>query len=74
MNLYVFKKIHIFGQNPRVLVHGFTENCQFGAKTNPKSVFLGRDPRITNRLSIMVPYMKLNVLKKFTFSVKIQGC
>ena len=32
MKLYVFKKIHIFGQNPRVLAYGFTENCQFGGK------------------------------------------
>ena len=56
MKLYVFKKIDIFGQNPRVLAHGFTENCQFGIKTDPKSVFLGRDPRIANRLSITFPY------------------
>jgi hypothetical protein len=56
-----FKKIHIFGQNPRVLAHGFTENCQFGTKTDRNSVFLGRDPRIANRLSIMVPYMNLYV-------------
>jgi hypothetical protein len=56
MNLYVFKKIHIFDQNPRVLAYGFTENCQFGAKIDRNSVFLGRDPRIANRLSIMVPY------------------
>jgi hypothetical protein len=56
MNLYVFKKIHIFNQNPRVLAYGFTENCQFGAKIDRNSVFLGRDPRIANWLSIMVPY------------------
>jgi hypothetical protein len=56
MNLYVFKKIHIFGQNPCVLAYGFTENCQFGAKTDRNSVFLGRGLRIANRLSITVPY------------------
>jgi intracellular septation protein A len=50
------KKIHIFGQNPRVLAYGFTENCQFGAKPDQNSVFLGRGPHIENRLSITVSY------------------
>jgi hypothetical protein len=39
-----------------VLTYGFTENCQFGAKTDWNSVFLDRDPRIANRLSITVPH------------------
>jgi hypothetical protein len=51
-----FEKIHIFARNPIVLAYGFTENCQFRAKTDRNSVFLGRDPRIVNRLSITVLY------------------
>jgi hypothetical protein len=39
-----------------VLAYGFTENCQFGVKTDRNSIFLGCDTRITNRLSITVPY------------------
>jgi hypothetical protein len=39
-----------------VLANGFTVICQFGAKTDQNSVFLGRDPGIANRLSITVPY------------------
>jgi hypothetical protein len=41
-----------------VLAYGITENCQFGAKTDRNSVFLGRDTRIVNVLSITVPYFK----------------
>jgi hypothetical protein len=59
-----FEKIHIFARNPWVLAYGFTENCQFGAKIDRNSVFLGRDPRIANRLSITVPSMNLYVFKK----------
>jgi hypothetical protein len=51
-----FEKFHIFAQNPWVLANGFTENCQFGAKTDRNSVFLGHDTHIVNRLSITVPY------------------
>jgi hypothetical protein len=51
-----FEKFHIFAQNPKVLAYGFSENCQFRAKTDRNSVFLGCDPRIANTLSIMVPY------------------
>jgi hypothetical protein len=29
-----FEKFDIFAQNPNVLAYGFTENCQFGAKTD----------------------------------------
>jgi hypothetical protein len=51
-----FENFHIFAQNRKVLAYCFTENCQFGAKTDRNSVFLGRDRRIANQLSIMVPY------------------
>jgi hypothetical protein len=51
-----FEKFHIFARNPWVLAYGFTENCQFGAKTDRNSVFPGRDPRIVNRLPITIPY------------------
>jgi hypothetical protein len=50
-----FEKFHIFAQNPKVLANSFTENCQFGAQTDLNAVFLCRDPRIVNRLSITVP-------------------
>ena len=39
-----FEKFRIFAQNPKVLAYGFTENCQFGAKTDQNSVFPGRAP------------------------------
>jgi hypothetical protein len=39
-----------------VLAYGFTENYQFGAKTDRNSVFPGRGPRIANRLPKTVPY------------------
>jgi hypothetical protein len=51
-----FEKFHIFARNPKVLADGFTKNHLFGAKTDRNSVFLGCDPRIVNRLSIMVPH------------------
>jgi hypothetical protein len=34
-----FEKIHIFAQNPKVLAYSFTENCQFGAKTDKTLYF-----------------------------------
>jgi hypothetical protein len=43
-----------------VLAYGFTENFQFGAKTDRNSVFIGRDPRIANRLSITVQYFNFH--------------
>jgi hypothetical protein len=51
-----FEKCHIFARNPKVLAYGFSENYQFGAKTDRNSIFLGHDPRIVNWLSIAVPY------------------
>jgi hypothetical protein len=41
----------------RRLNYGFNENCQFGAKTDRNSVFLGCDAHIVDRLSIIVMYM-----------------
>jgi hypothetical protein len=55
-NFYWFWRVSHFSQNPKVLAYGFTENGQFGAKTDQNSIFLGRDPRIANRLSIKVSY------------------
>jgi hypothetical protein len=40
-----------------VVAYGFTENRQFGAKTDRNSIFLGRDPHMVDRLSKTVPYM-----------------
>jgi hypothetical protein len=65
MNLYVFKEIHIFGQNPTVLAYDITENFQFGAKTDRNSIFLGRDPRIASRLSITVRISIFMAFEKF---------
>jgi hypothetical protein len=52
-----FEKFHILARNLYVSAYGFTENCKFGAKTDRNYVFLGRDPRIANRLSTMVLYL-----------------
>jgi hypothetical protein len=54
--LRVLKNFTFFARNPKVLAYGFAENCQFGAKTDRNSVFLGRDRRIANWLSVTVPY------------------
>jgi hypothetical protein len=57
-----------------VLAYGSTENCQFGAKTDRNSVFLGRDPRMKNRLSITVPYFNFCGFWKFSqFCLKSNG-
>jgi hypothetical protein len=54
--------------------YGYTENCQFGAKTDWNSVFLGRDPRIANWLSITVPYFNFYVFWKIShFCSKSMG-
>jgi hypothetical protein len=54
--------------------YGFTENWQFGAKTDRNSVFLGRDPRITNGLSITVPYFNFyGFWKNSHFCSKCKG-
>jgi hypothetical protein len=47
------------------VAYGFTENCQFGAKTDRNSVSPGRDPRIANRLSITVLYFNFYGFEKF---------
>jgi hypothetical protein len=57
-----------------VLAYSFTENDQFGAKTDQNSIFYGRNPYIVDRLSITAPYNFLRILKKFKFSLKIHKC
>jgi hypothetical protein len=61
-----FEKFHIFARNPNVLAYSFTENCQFGAKSDQDSVFLSYDPRIANLLSITVPYFNFHGFWKFS--------
>jgi hypothetical protein len=73
-NFTGFEKIHIFARNPWVLAYGFTENCQFGAKTDRNYVFLGRDPHIANRLSIMVPYFNFMGSEKFHIFARNLKC
>jgi hypothetical protein len=69
-----FEKFHIIPRNPKVLAYGFTENCQFGAKTDRNSVFLCRDTRIVNQLSITVPYFNFYGFWKIShFSSKSKG-
>ena len=69
-----FEKFRIFAQNPKVLAYGFTENCQFGAKTDRNSVFPGRDPRNANWLSITVPHFNFyRFLKISHFCSKSKG-
>jgi hypothetical protein len=48
--LLVLKNFTFFSKS------GFTKNGQFGAKTDQNSLFLCRNPRIANRLSIKVSY------------------
>ena len=52
-----FEEFHIFARNLLVLPYGFTENRKFGAKMDRNSVFLGREPRIADWLSITASYM-----------------
>jgi hypothetical protein len=59
-----FEKNQIFAQNPLVLAYSFTENHQLGAKIDRNSVFLCRDPHITDRLYITVSYMSFYGFKK----------
>jgi hypothetical protein len=40
-----------------VLAYGFTENCQFAAKTDRNSVFCGCDPHFLDRIYLMSRYM-----------------
>jgi hypothetical protein len=47
------------------VAYGFTENCQFGAKTDRNSVSPRRDPRIANRLSITVLYFNFYGFENF---------
>jgi hypothetical protein len=57
-----------------VLAYGSTENWQFGVKTDRNSVFLGRGPRIANRLSITVQYFNFHGFWNFShFCSKSMG-
>jgi hypothetical protein len=68
------EKTQIFVPNPLGLAYGFSENGQFGAKTDRNSVFLGCDPQITDRLYITVPYMSFaRFWKKSKFCSKSVG-
>jgi hypothetical protein len=55
-HFYGFWKISHFCSKYKGVAYGFTENCQFRAKTDRNTVFLGRDPRIVNPLSIKVMF------------------
>jgi hypothetical protein len=46
------------------LAYGFSENQQFAAKTDRNSIFLSRDPHISDRLYIMVLYMSFSEFSK----------
>jgi hypothetical protein len=50
LSFYVFKNSQFFTQNLLVLAYSFTENSQFGAKTDQISVFLCRGPHIVDQL------------------------
>jgi hypothetical protein len=68
------EKFHIFARNPNVLAYSFTENCQFGAKSDQNSIFLIHDPRIANLLSIADPYFNFHRFWKFShFCSKSMG-
>jgi hypothetical protein len=64
MSFMSFEKNQIFAQNSLVLAYSFTENHQLGAKIDRNSVFLCRDPHITDRLYITVSYMSFYGFKK----------
>jgi hypothetical protein len=69
-NFYGFWKFSHFCSKS----NGVTENFQFGAKTDRNSVFIFRDPRIVNRLSITVPYFNFHGFWKFShFCSKSMG-
>jgi hypothetical protein len=73
-NFYGFWKFSHFCSKSKCVSLRFYRNCQFGAKTNRNSVFLGRDPRIANRLSITVPYFNFYGFWKFShFCSKSMG-
>jgi hypothetical protein len=48
------------------LAYGFSENRQFAAKTDRNSIFLSRDPHISDRLYIMVLYMSFSEFSKIS--------
>jgi hypothetical protein len=52
-----FLEFSNLAQNLKVLAFGFNEKRHFVAKTDRNYVFLGRDPRIPDRLYILVLYI-----------------
>jgi hypothetical protein len=69
-----FENFHIFARNPWVLAYVFTENCQFAAKTDQNSVFLGHEPSYSESVIYNAPVFQfLRVLKNFTFCSKSKG-
>jgi hypothetical protein len=74
ISFYGFKKKSNLAQNPNLLAFGFTEQCRFVVKTDRNSIFLSRDPHITDRLYIIVMYISFYGFKKIKFWIKIQRC
>jgi hypothetical protein len=71
--LHVLKKLKVLLKIHR-LAYDFTENHQFGVKTDRNSIFLGRDRHILDRLYITVPYMSFyGFFKKSNFRSKFIG-
>jgi hypothetical protein len=69
-NFYGFRKFSHFCSKS----NGVTESFQFVAKTDRNSVFIFRDPRIVNWLSITVPYFNFHGFWKFShFCSKSMG-
>jgi hypothetical protein len=74
-NFYDFWKFPIFARNPWVLAYGFTENCQFGAKTSRKLRISWSWPPYCESVIYNGPIFHfLWVLKNITFLPEIHGC
>jgi hypothetical protein len=52
----VFENFQFLAQIPKGLAFGFNEKCQFAAKIDQNSAFLGPEAQISDQLHIMVPY------------------
>jgi hypothetical protein len=55
--LWLYKKIQILAQNPKVLAFAFTEKSRFLTKTDRNSIFHVQDSNILDQLYIMVLYI-----------------
>jgi hypothetical protein len=74
MSFYVFSKFSILYSKSKVVAYGFSENHQFGTKTEWNSVFHGHDPHIADQLYISVSYMNLyGFWKNLNFRLKSVG-